>query len=305
MEDPNDLTAIKTLINNLDYETAAKLLETKYASNPNNIEVIDLLSETYYELDKLDLAKTLIDKSISLDPEHNGEKYYVLAQLIIETNPKLSFQYFQKGITIYINELNSNPTKDPNEIKSNIASGYASIIDLHMHSLCDEVNAENICEESVKEGMKYDSQSVELLLQLSNLRIVRGRDDEAKQALEMIDQYIDKIDVNDNEYPSRDMMVNISKNYAELSLFDKAIKYMDIAMKMDDEDIEGWYYLSYYHYNITNYEDAMKCLKNLNKVHAKLTKENKANTPQVHDIIDAAKTLYNDLVTKHNITNSN
>ena len=292
----NDLTEIKTLMNNLDYTKAMELLEIKFKSNPNRIEVIDLLSEVYYELDNIEGAQRLINKSITLDPEHNGEKYFIFAQFLLETKPKVALQCYQKGISIYKNELSSSselPNQPSNDIKTNIASGYASIIELYMHALCEENNAEMICEECVTEGLQYDSNSIELLLQLSNLRIIRGRDDEAKQALENINKQIDNMDSNDNEYPDHDMLVNISKNYAELNEYDKAIKYMDIAIKMDDEDLEGWYYLAYYHYNMSNTEDALKCLKNINKTYTKLQKAKVHITPQISDILDAAKCLYN------------
>ena len=292
MNKTNDLDEIKTLMNNLDYEKAMELLEMKFKSNPNRIEVIDLLSEVYYELDNIEGAQRLINKSITLDPEHNGEKYYIFAQFLLDTKPKVALQCYQKGISIYKNELSSLPNQQQTDVKSNIASGYASIIDLYMHALCEECNAETICEECVTEGLQYDSNSIELLLQLSNLRIIRGRDDEAKQALENINQQIDSMDSNDNEYPDHDMMVNISKNYAELNEFDKAIKYMDIAIKMDDEDLEGWYYLAYYHYNTNNTDNSLKCLKNLNKTYTKLQKAKIPITPQVSDILDAAKCLY-------------
>ena len=292
----DDLNEIKTLINNLDYTKAMELLEMKFKSNPNRIEVIDLLSEVYYELDNIEGAQRLINKSITLDPEHNGEKYFIFAQFLLDTKPKVALQCYQKGISIYKNELSSTDQQQQqqlNDIKTNIASGYASIIELYMHALCEESNAEMICEDCVTEGLQYDSNSIELLLQLSNLRIIRGRDDEAKQALENINKQIDNMDSNDNEYPDHDMMVNISKNYAELNELDKAIKYMDIAIKMDDEDMEGWYYLAYYHYNMNNNDDALKCLKNINKTYTKMQKAKVQITPQISDILDAAKCLYN------------
>ena len=47
----------------------------------------------------------------------------------------------------------------------------------------DDPNAEIICENSIKEAMKYCPESIDILLQLSNLRIIRKRDNEAKESM--------------------------------------------------------------------------------------------------------------------------
>ena len=49
--------------------------------------------------------------------------------------------------------------------------------------LCDDPNAENICENSINEALKYCPDSIEALLQLLDLRIIRKRDNEAKEAM--------------------------------------------------------------------------------------------------------------------------
>jgi cytochrome c-type biogenesis protein CcmH/NrfG len=49
-----------------------------------------------------------------------------------------------------------------------------------MTDLCDEPNAEQNCEAAIKEALKVDSNNVDALQSLANLRMIRDKDDEAK-----------------------------------------------------------------------------------------------------------------------------
>ena len=60
--------------------------------------------------------------------------------------------------------------------KENIVNGYANIASLFMTtSLCEEKNAENLCEEFIKKGLEILPDNIDILLQLSNLRILRKK----------------------------------------------------------------------------------------------------------------------------------
>lgn len=61
-----------------------------------------------------------------------------------------------------------------------VASAYASIAELFMTDLCDEPNAEQSCETALKEALSVDSNNVDALQSLANLRMIRDKDAEAK-----------------------------------------------------------------------------------------------------------------------------
>ena len=87
---------------------------------------------------------------------------------------------YKKAIELYNNNLNKkgkkNENKNNDDIKESISSAYASIVSLYITTdLCDDPNAENICENSINEALKYCLDSIEALLQLSNLRIIRNK----------------------------------------------------------------------------------------------------------------------------------
>jgi tetratricopeptide (TPR) repeat protein len=106
----------------------------------------------------------------------------------------------------------------------------------------NEPDAESTCEQSLNEALNHYPESIDALLQLSNLRILRAKDDEALQYMDKIyDISIqileNNININNDQPPSSDMITNLAKNYSELKVYDKAIKLYDILIRINDEDV--------------------------------------------------------------------
>jgi tetratricopeptide (TPR) repeat protein len=277
---------IKNLISNCDYTTALKKLEQKNSLFPNDIFIINSLIDVYFNLDKIDECKKTIKKSIKISPNSNPEKYFTLAQL--ETDKKKSLENYKKGIEI----MEKLENKDKN-ILDLISSGYASIANLYMTTnLCDEIDAENICENSLKKGLEINENNIDCLIQLSNLRILRKKDDEVKLILKKIHDLIFKMNFSDEDFPEREILFNFSKNYAEINDFKNAIKIIKLILKIDDLDIECWYYLSFYQYKNENYEDCAETLKKFEEIYEKNKNNNDWDENMINDVIDASKELY-------------
>jgi len=151
-------------------------------------------------------------------------------------------------------------------------------------------NAEEICERSLSEALRYDPNSYDALIQISNLRILRKRDGEALTFMDKIYnailEYINHGD--ETSLPSQEILCNLSKNYSELLQYVKAIKILDIILKLSDEDLECWYLLAFNHYTIKNYKYSMKCLKNFKRISDKQS----FKTDEILDLEDAATELY-------------
>jgi len=86
--------------------------------------------------------------------------------------------------------------------------------------------------------LNYDENNIEALLQYSNLRILRCKDQEA---LFFMDKIYEKINIcNENNlenYPSLEVLLQLSKNYFELECYLKSIKLLDMLVKFDDENV--------------------------------------------------------------------
>ena len=300
MENSNpDLVKIKQLIDSCEYNQAQKILENLYKTNENNIEIIDLLSDVYFNQDNIEQAKKLIKKSINLSPNKNPEKYMTYGQII--NNPEESVKYYNYAISLFKQQLNENPNN--NDLKESIASGLASIASLYMTTdLCDKPNAEEICENSIREGLNISNNNIDILLQLSNLRILRKRDEEAKNALNKIMNEINIIDITDEKFPDHDVLLNIANNYAEINMYPEAIKILNILVKIDDEDLNCWYLIAFDNYQIHNFKEAYDIVLKIFDIYN--ANPNKFN--ELYDVISASQELKNNLEQrKDNLINEN
>ena len=299
-EENPDLEKVKELMEECEYEEAEKMLKPLFKKDPNNVEILDYLGEIYLNMGNSKGSKKMLEKSINLKPNENADKYMDYAQVL--DIPIQRVEAYKKAIEIYINNLKKNGKKNEsknNDIKESISSAYASIVSLYMTTdLCDDSNAESICENSINEALKYCPESIEALLQLSNLRIIRKRDNEAKEALFKILEKIKKVDMGENieqSLPERDILINLSQNFAELKLFKEACYVINLLIKKDDEDIESYYLLAVYEDNNRNFFSSMEALDKFNNIYMKLQKNGETITPILQQYVDSAKALYNKL----------
>ena len=300
-EENPDLDKVKELMEDCEYEEAEKILKPLFKKDPNNVEILDYLGEIYLNIGNFKGSKKMLEKSISLKPDDNPDKYMDYAQLL--DVPIQRVDSYKKAIELYVNNLKKNKGNkkgmNNNDIKESISSAYSSIVSLYMTTdLCDDPNAENICENSISEALKYCPESIEALLQLSNLRIIRKRDNEAKDEMFKILEKIKNIDNENNieqTLPERDILINLSQNFAELKLFKEACYIINLLIKRDDEDIECYYLLAVYEDNYRNFFSAMEALDKFNKIYMKMQKNGENITPVIKQYVNEAKNMYNKL----------
>ena len=298
MESSPDLEKIKELMDDCEYEEAEKILKVLFKKDPNNVVVLDYLGELYLNIGNFKGAKKMLEKSISLQPDSNPDKYMDYSQVL--ENPIKRVESYQKAIQLYTNnlELKKNDINKLKEIKESIASALSSIASLYMTTdLCDDPNAENICENNISQALTICPDSIEALLQFSNLRILRKRDNEAKEAMYKILDKVRQIDNNitEEEIPERDILINLSQNFAEMKLFKEACYIINLILKKDDEDIECYYLLAVYEDNYRNFFSAMEALDKFNKIYIKMQKNGENITPVIKQYVTEAKNLYNKL----------
>ena len=301
MEFNSDLEKIKNLMEDCEYDEAEKILKVLFKKDPNNTEVLDYLGELYLNIGNFKGAKKMLEKSISLKPDSNPDKYMDYSQVL--EDPIKRVEAYQKAIQLYNNDLNEykNDINKVKETKESIASAHSSIASLYMTTdLCDDPNAEKICEENISKGLNICPDSIEALLQFSNLRILRKRDNEAKQAMYKILEMIKKIDNNENNFeehdiPERDILINLSQNFAEMKLFREACYIINLILKKDDEDIECFYLLAVYEDNYRNFFSAMEALDKFNKIYMKMQKNGENISTVIKQYVIEAKNMYNKL----------
>ena len=94
----SELEKIKELMDNCDYEDAEKILKELFKKDPNNIKVLDYLGELYLNIGNYKGSKKMLEKSISLKPDENPDKYMDYAQLLQE--PIKRVEAYQKSILL-------------------------------------------------------------------------------------------------------------------------------------------------------------------------------------------------------------
>jgi tetratricopeptide (TPR) repeat protein len=153
---------------------------------------------------------------------------------------KTSLKYYQKGLELFLIELkNATDESKKKELNSSIANAYSTIAELYMNTdLCFEEKAEHMCENYLTEAIKYDKDSQDVLIQYSNLRILRARDNEALEYMERIyNMVIQYLDNGNSDLLQSSIIENLAKNYSELERYTKAIKLYDILVALDDENV--------------------------------------------------------------------
>ena len=280
----NDKNKAEKMIKDLNLEEAKKFLEDLVSKYSSNAEIYDLYSEVLISLDYTKEAKKAIEKSIKLDPNSSADKYMTLGQLT--EDPKKKRDNYLKGIEVYKYKLDllSSFNKNKNNlnmeslhkdilntdtelhIRHALSSALSSVAEIYMTTyLCDEPNAENTCEEVLKEAITICDDNPDVLIQYSNLRILRKKDSEAQK---FMDKAFNIIINNQNSefFPDCEIICNLAKNYSELGNYYQAIKLLDIITQLDEHNSEYWYLLAFNHFNIKNYLHSSTCMERLKQV---------------------------------------
>jgi len=267
---------IESLIEQLNLEEAKHKIEKLLKTYPNQVELYDLYSEILISLNYIKEAKTILEKSITINPYSNGDKYMTLGQLYDKPIKKL--ELYNKGVEVMKHKLallnntqqqsnsESYINKEKEELILSITSGLSSISELYMTTeLCDSPNAELTCENMLKEAYALCDYNVDVLVQYSNLRILRKRDKEAKDFMDKAYSLILSIKESD-KFPDADIIFSLAKNYSELEDYYNAVKLYDILIQLDDDNPEYWYYNAFNHYKLKNYIYCQNCIDRLSQV---------------------------------------
>lgn len=268
----NDKAEIEKLIKELDLEEAKSRLEVAVKEFPQSSEFLDLFGEVLMSLNYFKEAKKILEKSIQMAPNANGEKYMTYGQLLDKPSKKLS--NYNKGADIYRTQLQAgSSTLNPEDLENlrfSLSSSLATIAELYMTTeLCDKEGAEDSCEKALSEAIQVCDINPDVLIQYANLRILRMRDKEAREYMEKALELI-LSSKNTDHFPDSELICTLAKNFAELGDYYNATKVLDILTKLDDQNLEYWYLLAFNHFKLKNYILSQNCIDNLNEIQEKV-----------------------------------
>ncbi|CAG9329884.1 unnamed protein product [Blepharisma stoltei] len=221
-------------------EDAANLYKQTLELASSTGEIPEELLDSYAELSNTTgdaaTAISLFQESINRYPTQNPSKYFSLAQL---NSGKQSLTLYRAGIEI----LKQNLSEENSRIQ--LATAYSAIAELHMSDLCDEENAEEICESSIQAAIEYDPNCIDAYQMLANLRLVRLRFQEAKEAMEKVKLLLEK--AKHDSLPSIEFILESMRNLIEIEDFDGVLWVGDIGLSMDEDMPEIIYMQAFAH----------------------------------------------------------
>lgn len=200
-----------------EVERAIKVLQKAMKSAPNDTKLLDLLAQAHVENGDERAATPLLLRSVQLAPNDNPEKYLNLGQL---SSGKRAAEYYQRGIALLMercqpSSVNVTPESITEALSANnhwmnapveemcdeaaqlrrqIASALCSVAELYQTDLCEDPEAEQICNQVLSQAIVICPYSPESFFALANLRFLQ-EDDEATsaaldQALRLIRRHI-------------------------------------------------------------------------------------------------------------------
>jgi tetratricopeptide (TPR) repeat protein len=131
-------------VERLKLEKAVSLYDEGVRRFPNDTLIMDQYTDLLIQLGQFEKAKQLIERSIQLNPERDGQKYMNLAEMLSGAD---AVQMYIQGIKVLKTDYERfkaslNKTQE-NLCKKQMASAHASIAESYMtEPLCDEPDAE-------------------------------------------------------------------------------------------------------------------------------------------------------------------
>ena len=172
-------------VERLKLEKAVSLYDEGVRRFPNDTLIMDQYTDLLIQLGEHQKAKQLIERSINLNPEKDGQKYLNLAEMLTGAE---AVQMYLKGISVlqgdhsrFQQSLNSGQEA---HCLRQMASAHASIAESYMtEPLCDDSDAENQCEQNIEQALQMQPENLDALQTRAQLRLLRQKDSEAKGLL--------------------------------------------------------------------------------------------------------------------------
>jgi hypothetical protein len=100
-----------------------------------------------------------------VNPDHEGRKYFNIAEMLQGDE---AFKAYNKGMEVLKNDIKTwkeaGMKEEVDHGKSQLASAYASLCELHMSPPhCDAPSAEKTCEKLLKQGLEQDASNLDCL----------------------------------------------------------------------------------------------------------------------------------------------
>ena len=230
------LTKAAEFVEQCHYDVGAKFYLRALEMNPKDTNIMDALADAYLQLDQVEQAVLLLEKSVTLAPNEGAAKWLSLAQLKVGED---AAGCYERGIQLLMADNEQNPQPFA------LASAHCSVVELYMTDLCDIEHAEQTCEEHLAHALQLHPQGFESNTMGASLRLVQQRRDEA---VVHVDKIIDSVNSmnssvtspNVSEEFSLPLRFSAAKSMIEVGRYDAAAGVLEGVLYGDDGNPEVW-----------------------------------------------------------------
>ena len=250
------LTKAAEFVEQCHYDIAQKFYLRALEMNPKDTNIMDALADTYLQLDAVDEAVLLLEKSISLAPNSGPAKWLSLAQL---KRGQDSASCYERGIALLSNMQPLQPIA--------LASAHCCLVELYMTDLCDEENAEQLCENHLARALELHPNGFEPNTMGASLRLVQQRREEAVVHVDKVISSINTADsqktlaVEDVEEFSLPLRFSAGKAMIEVGRYEAAAGVLEGVLYGDDGNPEVWCVLGICYQSLQEYDLAKQYLE--------------------------------------------
>ncbi|KIM33223.1 hypothetical protein M408DRAFT_326009 [Serendipita vermifera MAFF 305830] len=238
----------QTLVEQCDYELAAKFLKRILDMESTHEQAQELLGVVLLELSDLSSAENLFQNLIKSGSSGSvvSSAHLHLAQL--STDPRASLDHYQKAVDILYNQLGNKeaPSIDATNAedaqqRQTIAKALVAMTEIWLTDLCMEEEAETSCESLLNLALQADPRSSEVLQSMASVRMSQQRPDEARSYVEQAWGLWKDLPSGDASLPPIPTRLSLTRLFLELSMYKEAMIVLNGVIEVDDQEVEAWY----------------------------------------------------------------
>ena len=236
-------------------EAAANFYIQALEVDENDVRVLDAFGELLANVGDSERAIEVLRKSVTIDPENGGSKYFYLGQMM---NGHDSLNAYRKCIEV----MSQTGEEIVEEKRERLISIYCLIGELFMTDLADEEGAEQDCEQAFQAALNIDDASVEALTGIATFHRMRLDVEESKIFCSKACQVIATIPGEELEaIVPFSVRMRLAENLVDLEMVDEALDVLATLLEEDEEDIQSWFLTGCCHLVAKEKEEASECIK--------------------------------------------
>jgi tetratricopeptide (TPR) repeat protein len=282
------LNEVRNLIEEEKHELVEKAYKELISKYPLEESIFFEFGFYLYEEKKFDDARVYLIKAVELSPNTNPEKYFTLAEISVPEEAKI---YYEHGIGICCLEMQKEQKDEEiKKLKRMISQAYCSLAKLEEVKL----NIDNMVM-FLNKAMEADDLFLEPYQIFLTIYYNTFNEEECRNLVKKFVEKLEYIEENCDEELANyeiDFFIFFVRLMIEGALWEDSIYILEIALGNNIKHLEANYLLAFCNFQIKNYEESKKIVKNLIKFGIKKS-EDEELILGFNELVEELKSLSN------------